>query len=279
MQLEPARFPVTVVGAGNGSGNVNGLNGPADPRIQCVVTRGAPTGNCVAQYPFGSTVVLVTSLAGSSKFAGYGVPPCVNSLSCMANVTGPMTVTAAFTAPAIIITGNGTGSGRVVDAGAGGLDCTVSPAGNSGTCSRNSDVTQATSTSFVAAASVGSVFVGWTGLCSGSGPCTTAGGFPPNTQLVAQFDLQPNHSAVVLTIRGAGTGNGLVTVAPGSRQCQISGGGVVANGPRPRASALQTRARVPSRHARSRWRRRRRSRRRSFRRIRHTISRSSWQVG
>ena len=137
-------------------------------------------------------------------------------------------LTVVFTAPEINITGVGNGSGRVTDTAVSGLSCIITPAGLSGSCSKVFDVSPATQANFVPVPGEGSVFVGYSGLCTGIQACSTSGDFPPNGQLVARFDLAGQEPATAtLKIQGAGTGNGVVTVSPGGTQCTISGGGIV----------------------------------------------------
>ena len=128
--------------------------------------------------------------------------------------------------PAINIVGSGTGTGRVQANGIDGLDCTVSPSGSTGTCSRVSDFSTATTLSFLTIVPApGSVFVGWSGLCTGNGGCTTTGDFPPNTQLVARFDLEATPPALrTLIVSGAGKGSGAVQSSPAGVACTITNG-------------------------------------------------------
>ena len=234
VQLDPARFPVTIVGAGNGTGNLSqsATDTEGSPRIGCGITQGvAAAAGCTTTYPFGSTIQweVLTPLTGSSSFGGFSAP-CVDvSALCSAKVTGPLTITATFKAPAIEVSGAGSGSGRVVGAGANGLDCSVSPSGNSGTCSRVSDVSIATTLAFTATPTAGSVFAGWSGLCSGTGACSTLGGFPPNTQLVARFDLASTPTQT-LTVNAIGQGSGAVQSSPAGIACTITNGVIGVSG-------------------------------------------------
>lgn len=227
--LKPALHRVTVVGAGNGTGAmVETVNFSASPRIDCLMTRGVTSFQCASDYPFGSKVTLEVRIpnsgtSGNSRFVGYSVPPCANASLCQAVVTEPMTITGTWLVPELHIRGAGTGSGRVVGVGmTSGLDCMVAPSGNTGTCDRVSDLTNNTTLTFTATPNEGSVFVGGSGLCSGTGPCSTMGQEPPNMDLIARFEAQPT-GIVSLFLNGTGGyGRGRVTSSPPGIDCDFS---------------------------------------------------------
>jgi hypothetical protein len=220
VQLDPARFPITVVVSGNGSGSVNDFATNVTPRLRCIVTRGVGDSGCTTTYPFGATLRFSLQPSGSSKVTTVGETSCVSALC---TVTGPVTLTATFTAPEINITGAGSGGGRVVDTAVSGLDCTITPVGLSGSCSKVFDMIQATNANFTPVPAEGSVFVGYSGLCTGIQACSTSGDFPPNTQLVARFDLAAS-TQQSLTVLGAGNGSGTIQSSPGGIACNVVDG-------------------------------------------------------
>ena len=224
VQLDPARFPVTIVASGGGSGRVTGLGSAEVPALSCTITRGvvAATG-CASMYPFGSVALLGTATIGNTKFVGYGVPPCTTSTDCSVTVTGPLTISANFAAPEIDVTGAGTGSGRVSDVAGGGLDCRITPSGTTKTCWQTLDPESDQAITVRAQPENGSAFVGWSGLCTGTATtCATGGGFPPNAQLVAHFELVA--ATLTLAVRTTGHGSGTIQSSPAGIACVSTGG-------------------------------------------------------
>ena len=218
VQLDPARFPITVTATGNGSGTVLDLANFFDgltAAMRCKVTRGVADSGCTLMYPFGSTLHLSLGPFGSSK-ATADQTTCVTS-AC--TVTGPFTLNTTFTAPEINIVGAGSGSGRVAGSGGAELNCTVKPTGVSGTCSTSFDLNPAATTvNFTPIPDFGSVFAGYTGLCTGIQACSTKGDYPPNTQLVARFELQAP-AEFPITVTMVGTGSGTVRSTPAGIVC------------------------------------------------------------
>jgi Fe-S cluster biogenesis protein NfuA len=84
------------------------------------------------------------------------------------------------------IQGSGTGSGRV-EAGGGAINCVINAGVRTGSCYAQFD--EGTILLMARVPETGSVFAGWTGACSGTGPCEVSMTEPRG--LVAQFDLIP----------------------------------------------------------------------------------------
>jgi hypothetical protein len=84
------------------------------------------------------------------------------------------------------------------------------------------DPQSATAITIRAQAQSGSAFVGWSGLCTGTAPCTTTGGFPPNGQLVAHFDLVV--ATLSLAVRTTGHGSGTIQSSPAGIACTSTAG-------------------------------------------------------
>ena len=98
---------------------------------------------------------------------------------------------------------SGTGSGSVTSSPGGitcGADCTES-------------VAPGAQLSLAATPAAGSAFAGWSGACTGTGPCTVT--VNTATSVTAAFNLTP----VTLSVSKSGTGSGSVTSSPGGITC------------------------------------------------------------
>ena len=148
----PAPVTLTVIRAGLGSGTVT--SAPAG--ISCGTS-------CSASFPSGSPVVLTATATGGSFFTGWS-GGCTGTSLCTVSPVSATTITATF-APATIaltVTVTGAGTGTVTSAPAG-LSCTTA-------CSAS--FAAGTSVALTAMPTAGAVFAGWSGACTGSGPCT-----------------------------------------------------------------------------------------------------------
>jgi Right handed beta helix region/Divergent InlB B-repeat domain len=150
----PAPVTLTVIRAGLGSGVVT--SAPAG--ISCGTS-------CSASFPSGSPVGLTATAAAGSVFTGWSGGGCTGTSTCTVSPVSATTITATFaptTVVALTLTVSGSGTGTVTSAPAGlscGASCSVSFA-------------TGTSVALTATATAGSVFAGWSGACTGSGPCT-----------------------------------------------------------------------------------------------------------
>ena len=152
----PAPVAVTVVRAGLGNGSVS--SAPAG--IVCGTT-------CSASFASGGPIVLTPTPAGGSVFVGWSGGGCSGTGTCTVTPTSATTVTATFassTTVGLSVTVSGGGTGTVTSAPAGLACSTVCTA----------SFAAGTSVILTATPGAGSVFAGWTGACTGSGPCTTA---------------------------------------------------------------------------------------------------------
>ena len=188
---------LNVIKAGTGSGTVR-----SDPSgISCGTA-------CDADFLTRSAVTLTATPDGGSTFAGWSGGGCSGAAStCIVVMNGNQTVTATFTAPVsmstLTVQKSGTGSGTVTSAPSGincGNTCTATfPTGSTVT--------------LTADPAGGSTFVGWSGPCSGTGPCAVP--MDANQTVSAQFDLLP----VTLTVTKSGRGDGTVTSDPPGINC------------------------------------------------------------
>ena len=106
------------------------------------------------------------------------------------------------TATLTVIT-TGTGSGAVISSPAGincGVDCSETYAGN-------------TTATLTAAPAVDSIFTGWAGACTGTGPCIL--NMNSTKSVTATFNLK----TFALTVNKSGTGSGTVTSSPAGINC------------------------------------------------------------
>lgn len=85
-------FTLTVTGGGNGTGSVT--SSPAG--LNCTILAGVATSGCSSSFASGATVTLTAAASGGQTFSGWG-PPCVGTAGCAIVMSGPQTVSAAFT--------------------------------------------------------------------------------------------------------------------------------------------------------------------------------------
>jgi hypothetical protein len=201
---------LTINGAGNGDGTVVGLSGSG---VSCSITAGGAS----CQYPWANSdlVPLSAMAAGSHSFGGWG-GACSGTSACQVAMSADRTVTANFTS-GFVLSIQGSGDGQGVVTGPGGINCSVSNAGTSGTCqatfAANSAVT------LVAAVPVGrNLFGGWAGGgCSGTfSSCHVI----MSTDRAVTATFVPGFE---LTVQGGGSGDGIV-IGPDGIGCAISKG-------------------------------------------------------
>ncbi len=189
-------FLVTVQKQGTGTGTVTS----SPPGIDC----GAA---CAARFDAGTTVTLIATAAAGSRFAGWSGGGCAGTGACTVSATA--TVSARFdpvVSGAVLTVGlTGTGSG-IVTSSPSGISCAP-------TCTAN--FAAGTPVTLTAAPAGGSTFAGWSGACSGTGPCVVV--MSANQTVTAQFTAAPATS--VLTVVKMGGGSGTVTSNPSGITC------------------------------------------------------------
>jgi hypothetical protein len=110
---------------------------------------------------------------------------------------------------------SGTGSGTVTSNASGTVAGSLNPINCGAVCSAvfKSTTYGASSVTLTATPAAGSVFTGWSGICSGTGTCVIAISAP--AAVTATFAP----SSIPLTVTKAGTGSGTVTSSPAGINC------------------------------------------------------------
>lgn len=161
---------------------------------------GGSGGNCQATLTTGSSV----SLTGSGTSSGQvlkswsGPQGCGSSNPCVFTINGPQGITANFEytlALSVVSTGLGTGTGTV--------QCAVN-GGSAGTCLTS--YPPGTVVTLTASHASDSVFVGWSGSCTGNGAC---GPLTMNSGQIVTATFQQN----VLSVSISGATGGSVSTA------------------------------------------------------------------
>ncbi|HKN49535.1 MAG TPA: Ig-like domain-containing protein, partial [Actinomycetota bacterium] len=162
------RFTLSVSPQGTGSGTVTS----SPTGINCGAT-------CSASFASGTQVTLTATPASGSTFDGWTGGGCASTNPCTLTLTANTTVTARFSVRRVTLSvfRQGLGSGTVASSPAG-IDCGA-------TCSATYD--SGTVVTLTATPGLLSAFVGWSGGCSGTGPCTVT--LTGNTSVTATFRL------------------------------------------------------------------------------------------
>ena len=203
---------LVVGGAGDGSGAIGSTPGG----IACTV--GATSGGtCSAQFLEGTTVTLTASPATGNTFVGWSGdcaaagPTCTLTMSSAAR-----SAIARFARPqalSVDVAGNGDGSvGGTV--GGTAIACVRRNGATSGTCSATAPL--GTVVTLSASPDANSTFTGWTGACSGTGPCTVT--VDQARTVGATFTRRQ----VTLTVAVSGAGAGTVIVD--GQRCTLAAG-------------------------------------------------------
>jgi hypothetical protein len=184
---------LSILKGGDGSGSVT--SSPAG--ISCGST-------CSFQFQNESTVTLTPTAHAGSVFDHWS-GDCIGNGACTLTMTGGKQVFAYFSkgGQPLVVAKAGSGSGAVSSVPAG-IACGV-------TC-QASFATGSTVTLTVSA-NTGSTFAGWSGACTGTGPCVvTMSGYQ---YVTATF----NRAGHPLTVSKSGTGSGPVTSSPAGIEC------------------------------------------------------------
>ena len=184
--FQPSQYRLSVTMGGAGLGKVTGAG------IDC----GQGAQACSVMVGNGATVNLTATPDENSIFGSWGIV-CTGSGSCSVKMNSDKTAWARFdpgTYPlAVAVTGNGAVT-------APGIDC---GAGTTGDCAES--VRNGTVVTLVATAGSRAIFGGWSGACTGSGPCVVTMSDARSVTASFQPDVYP------LTVTFVGGGTGIVT--------------------------------------------------------------------
>lgn len=173
---------------GSGAGTVAGSG------IDCGVT-------CWVLLDQGSSATLHATPAAGSVFNGWG-SACAGTGACITTINADTGVSATFTQQYQLTVGKaGGGAGTVTG---NGINCGA-------TCGVTLD--SGTAVSLAATAASGSVFLGWSGACSGTGNCNTT----MSADRSVTANLVPATQQYTLTV--AVTGSGVVASSPKGISC------------------------------------------------------------
>jgi PASTA domain/Divergent InlB B-repeat domain len=159
---------------------------------------------CAYDFDTGTPITLTAVAAAGSVFAGWS-GDCSGTGACQLTMSADHPVTAVFalTPKTLTLQKAGTGTGTV----------TSSPAGIACGSSCSYPFDHGTSVTLTASSGTGSTFEGWSGACSGLGPCTLT--MTANQTATATFALVP----FTLDVGKAGGGAGTVTSSPAGIDC------------------------------------------------------------
>jgi hypothetical protein len=148
--LETRNLDVSMDGTGTGSVSSTPTG------IDCGAT-------CSTAFDYGTSVTLAATPDASSDFSGWTGAGCSGTSTCTVTMDAAHSVTGTFTLKTetlgVSVGGSGTGS---ITSSPAGIACGV-------TCSAGFDY--GTSVGLTATPDAGSMFVGWTGDCTGLGAC------------------------------------------------------------------------------------------------------------
>jgi len=155
--------------------------------------------DCVHSFAAGTIVTLAATPAAGWMFAGWDGPCTGTSPTCVVTLDQTTTVTASFVqlvTLSIQLAGTGSSSVRSEPTG---INCTP-------TCTAG--FPPGASVTLTAVPAPGSMFVGWSGACAGTGPCTVT--------MDAAKDVHAESMKIgTLTVTRFGTGSGTVTSSDG----------------------------------------------------------------
>ncbi len=193
-------FNLTVTKSGTGAGTVTANTGG----LNCGATCGAP-------YTNGTSVTLTAAAAAGSTFAGWSGACTGSAATCTVSMTQARTVTATFNT-----TGGTSFALSVAKAGTGGGTVLSTPAGINCGSACTANFASGTVVTLVGDVTPGSTFAGWSGACTGTGPCTLT--MTQARSVTATFNTTSG-TMFSLSVTKAGTGSGTVTSNPVGINC------------------------------------------------------------
>jgi len=176
----PQTAKLTVNGGGNGTGTFT------------TAPTGASCGAGCVSFNAGTVVTVSATPAAGSIFSGWSGSGCSGTGTCVVTMNSDASVTATFALGTSTTTVNltkitaGTGSGTILTSVNGtscGTNCVAFAPG--------------TSLTLTGLAATGSIFAGWSGPCTGTGPCNIA--MNASTAVTATFNLLSSSDTPSLT--------------------------------------------------------------------------------
>lgn len=160
---------------------------------------------CSSTFLSSQTVVLTATPSPGWTFSGWSGGLCSGTGTCSVTMSSDRTVSATFVETSVLnLSFSGTGSGTV----------TSSPSGINCISGCNSSFAKTSTVVLTATPNSNSNFIGWSGDCSGTGPCSVSMSVARNVS--AQFSLKPQY---LVSISKTGDGTGLVTSSPAGIDC------------------------------------------------------------
>jgi hypothetical protein len=206
-----AKLRVVSVSAGPGGGRGTVTSQPAG--IVCTVAPGGTSGTCTSAVPPGAVLTLTASADANSVFGGWS-GTCTGTGTCAVTANEAASVVANFLARRTLsVAGAGDGAGRVASV-AGAVACDIDAGSVRGVCS--DQLVEGTTAQLTAVPASGSVFLGWTDGCAGTGACSVL--MTGNRAVSARFARMK----VVTVSARAGAGTGTVTSEPGGIACTVT---------------------------------------------------------
>jgi hypothetical protein len=197
-------------------------------QINCTQAGGTnPSGNCTAQYPSGTQVTLTATTPGTGAFIGAPTVCTGTGNTCQFTITATETVTATFTPgpgtfPLTVVAGTPHTGGGTITSAPTGINCTLTGATTSGTCTQNFPA--GALVTLTSAPGPGSGFFGWSGtaptcLASSSVSCL----LNMSAATTAMVEFTSGGGTVNVTVTGAG--NVTDTANAGEINCTNTAGG------------------------------------------------------
>jgi hypothetical protein len=210
--------PLTVSGAGTGSGAVTGAPGA----INCAIALAAASGACSASVPLGTVVTLKATPNGTSLFAGWSGACTGTAPTCQVTVDQVRAVTATFDAPAVPMVTytlmlSGSGGGHVT---VGGVTCTLTAGQGSTTCT--AQLPANAPVALTATPATGSTFWTWAGACAAFEVAPTCTITPTAAATIGAVFLPAPVSLGVQAAAGS-LASGTVISAPSGVACTLTG--------------------------------------------------------